>query len=165
MSVQTALQHEQDRQVPRVYAPAPAPPTKYQSARRFYGDRIAAIIRSWQAKGQTWTLLGGTKEEKREVYQMRANGMRALEQMPQYERLSSTAKLLFTKLVNSANCEEHAWLLTIRGGANGVAFGMYVGVERMMQHTARSRRTVLGALAELTAAGLMLRKRLSLIHI
>ena len=90
---------------------------------------------------------------------MRANGMRALEQMPEYERLSSTAKLLFTKLVNAANCEEHAWLVTIRGGANGVAFGTYVGMERMMRITARKRRAVMSALAELTAAGFMLRKR------
>jgi len=159
MSDQTVLVREQGRHDCVVYTPVPTPPTNLESGRRFYGKRIAAIINAKRARGETWTPLGATKEEKRETYQMRANGMRALVNRPEYRALSSTAKLLFTMLVNQANCEEHAWLLTIRGGANGVAFGMYVGVERMMQHTARSRRTVLGALAELTAAGFMLRKR------
>ena len=92
MSAGIAATREQDSHDHVVYAPPPTPPTNWAPARRFYGKRIAAIIRSGQAKGQTWTPLGGTKEDKREAYRMRANGMRALVQRPEYRALSSTAK-------------------------------------------------------------------------
>ena len=129
--------------------------TAFTKSRNFYDKRMFAIVAKWQRSGETWTHHLG--EDQKMLIRERSARMREVQQLPQYQKLSGTAKLLLVKLVESVQEASHVWQVTAKG-EHSMVYGCWCGVEWMMNVTGRKRRAVHYTLKQLEAAGFLRRK-------
>jgi len=127
----------------------------FTTSRNFYERRMVSIVAKWQRSGETWTHYLG--EDQKMLIRERSDRMRAVQQLPQYQKLSGTAKLLLVKLVESVQEASHVWQVTAKG-EHSMVYGCWCGVEWMMNVTGRKRRAVHYTLKQLETAGFLRRK-------
>lgn len=145
MSVETALQREQDRQVPTVYAPSPTPPTNT--------TKRLPVHHTWQL----WHLSAYAEAEQIPKHE-KGFKVRALEKYLRSEagqKLSLRAEKVLRVMIDVAGPKDS------RRYADGrlcvAMYGGYKHLAKLMNgvHTATVKRGV----AELVGAGLVLRTR------
>lgn len=132
-----------------------SPNDVFRTSRTFYDRRLLSIVAKWRRSGETWTHHLG--EETNVVIRKRGEDVRALTELPQYQKLSGTSKVLLLRLVESVHDASHVWQMTAQQ-QTCMVYACWCSVEWMMKQTGRQRRSVHYTLKQLETAGFLRRR-------